>query len=94
LLRRAAIKKGCVSAAFFRYFTVRVHADVSQAVVDYGKDNYPGHDACDRTHTAGEGDAAHHAGGNRIQLIHKAEVVGGATNTARFQQTAKRIEHT
>ena len=37
---------------------------------------------------------AHHAGRNRIQLIHVTRVVGGRTNTSSLQRARQTIQHT
>ena len=72
---------------------VRVYADVGQTVVDDGEDNHTGHHAKHGPYPAAERHAANHARRNRIQLIHKAEVVGRRADTPGFEQTTEGIKH-
>ena len=81
------------NAALDNILPVRVYADVGQTVVDDGEDNHTGHHAKHGTYPAAERYAANHARRNRIQLIHKAEVVGRRADTPGFQQTTEGIEH-
>ncbi len=72
---------------------VRVDADIGQAVVDDGEDNHPGHHAEYSPYPAAERYAAHHTGGDGVQFVHKAEVIGRRADTTGFQQAAEGVEH-
>ncbi len=42
---------------------------------------------------AAERYAAHHTGGDGVQFVHKAEVIGRRADTTGFQQAAEGVEH-
>ncbi len=59
--------------------------NVRHTVVDNGEDQNPRYHASDAPHTAREGHATNHTRCNGVELVQKAQVVGCATDTSRFQ---------